>query len=312
MTTATALPDAVPLERREARPALLERPGVVAALLLAPAILFLAVFFLLPVINMIGFSFLTQNSQGVAVGPPTLANYVRFFEVDLYARVMRTTVEVSLITTLLASILGYPIALVMVRGNAMVMRIVTALVIAPLLLNVVIRTYGWKVVLANGANGLLNQALLFLGLTEDPVRLLFTPWAIIIGSLHVFLPLMVLPLAAALAKIDPAVEDAARTLGASGARVFWRVTMPLSIPGLAAGTTLVFSLTASSFVTPAILGGNFAKMLGTLVQEQILGISEWPFGAAIATVMVTIVLVINLVYIALIERRAGHVRRGAK
>lgn len=308
MTLATAV-SSPPVSRRAAT-AWFDRPGLVAAMLLAPSLVFLAVFFVLPVVNMIGFSFLTQNQQGIAVGPPSLANYVRFFEVDLYARVMRTTIEVSLITTVLASLLGYPIALVMVRGNVMVMRIVTGLVLAPLLLNVVIRTYGWKVVLANGANGLVNQLLMGLGLTEDPVKLLFTPAAIVIGSLHVFLPLMVLPLAAALSKIDPAVEDAARTLGASGWRTFWRVTLPLSVPGLAAGTTLVFSLTASSFVTPAILGGNIAKMLGTLVQEQILGISEWPFGAAIATVMVVIVLVINLAYVALIERRMGR-RRGA-
>jgi putative spermidine/putrescine transport system permease protein len=311
MTSASAVSSGPSSGHAELRPAWLERPGVMAGLLLAPAIIFLGIFFLLPVVNMIGFSFLTQNHQGVAVGPPTLANYVRFFEVDLYARVMRTTIEVAVITTLLASLLGYPIALVMVRGNVVVMRIVTALVLAPLLLNVVIRTYGWKVVLANGSNGLLNQMMMGLGLIEDPMKLLFTPTAIVIGSLHVFLPLMVLPLAAALSKIDPNLEDAARTLGAPGWRTFWRVTIPLSVPGLAAGTTLVFSLTASSFVTPAILGGNLAKMLGTLVQEQILGISEWPFGAAIATVMITIVLAINLAYIALIERRMGR-RGGAK
>src|SRR5258707_14946222 len=136
MTSATAASSGPRSGHAEPRPAWLERPGVIAGLLLAPAIIFLAVFFLLPVVNMIGFSFLTQNQQGVVVGPPTLVNYVRFFEVDLYARVMRTTIEVAVITTLLASLLGYPIALVMVRGNVVVMRVVTALVLAPLLLNV--------------------------------------------------------------------------------------------------------------------------------------------------------------------------------
>jgi putative spermidine/putrescine transport system permease protein len=124
-----------------------------------------------------------------------------------------------------------------------------------------------------------------------------------VGSVHVFLPMMVLPLSAALGKINPAVEEAARTLGASSLDVFRRVTLPLSLPGLAVGATLVFSLTASSFVTPALLGGNFAKMLGTLVEEQILTVFDWPFGAAIATLLTALVMIVNLASVWLIERR---------
>ena len=289
-----------PLARR---PAWLARASVGPWLLLLPALLFLGGFFVLPALNMIAYSLLTQSEQGVAIGPITLANYARFFGVDLYLKVLRTTLEVSLATTLVGAFLAYPVALVMVRGNALVMRLITALVLAPLLINVVIRTYGWKVILANGDNGLLNWLLGSLGLIDGPLHLLYTETAIVIGSLHVYFPLMVLPLATALAKIDPKVEDAARTLGASDWRVFCRITLPLSLPGLAVGTTLMFSLTACSFVTPAILGGNFAKMLGTLVEEQILAVYDWPFGATIATVLVALVLGINLVYAWLIERR---------
>jgi putative spermidine/putrescine transport system permease protein len=272
-----------------------------AVLLLAPAVLFFVVVFVIPVGLMIRYSFYQQTQSGDLAAAATLANYVRLASVDLYRTVVMTTLRVSLWTTAIAMLLAYPLALVMVRGHALVGRALTVIVLAPLLINVVVRTYAWRVILANGDNGVLNWTLAHLGL--PPVKLLYTEWAIIIGSVHVFLPMMVLPLSAALGKINPAVEEAAATLGASSLAVFRRVTFPLSIPGLAVGATLVFSLTASSFVTPALLGGNFAKMLGTLVEEQILVVFDWPFGATIATLLTVLVMSVNLASMWLIERR---------
>jgi len=285
------------------RPFMAVLPGRISLglALVVPAVLFFVVLFVLPVGNMILFSFFHQTDTGGLSGTPTLANYARLLSVDLYRKVVFTTVRVSLFTTLGAIILAYPVALVMVRGNAAFSRVLAVIVIAPLLVNVVIRTYGWRVILSNSNTGVLNWVLTQLGL--EPVRILYTEWAIVIGSIHVFLPLMVLPLAAALGKIDPAVEEAARTLGGSAWATFRRVTLPLSIPGLAVGSTLVFSLTSSSFVTPALLGGNFAKMLGTLVEEQIMSVFDWPFGAAIATVLIAIVMAINFAYTRLVEKR---------
>ena len=272
-----------------------------AILLLAPAVLFFLVVFVLPVGLMIRYSFYQQTQTGDVTAAATLANYLRLASVDLYRTVVFTTLRVSLLTTLIAMLLAYPLALVMVRGHALVGRALTVIVLAPLLINVVVRTYAWRVILANGDNGVLNWTLAHFGL--GPVQLLYTEWAIVIGSVHVFLPMMVLPLSAALGKINPAVEEAARTLGASSWAVFRRVTLPLSVPGLAVGCTLVFSLTASSFVTPALLGGNFAKMLGTLVEEQILTVFDWPFGAAIATLLTVLVMIVNLASVWLVERR---------
>jgi putative spermidine/putrescine transport system permease protein len=134
------------------------------------------------------------------------------------------------------------------------------------------------------------------------LRLLYTEGAVVVGSLHVFFPMMVLPLASALGKIDPSIEDAAKTLGANSWRSFRRITLPLSLPGLAVGCTLVFSLTAGSFVTPAILGGTSAQMLGMLVDQQILVVYDWPFGATVATVLVAIVLSINIISMRLLDR----------
>jgi putative spermidine/putrescine transport system permease protein len=272
-----------------------------AIMLLAPAVLFFVIVFVVPVGLMIRYSFYQQTTTGDLTASATLANYVRLASVDLYRTVVLTTLRVSAWTTLIAMLLAYPLALVMVRGNALIGRALTVIVIAPMLINVVVRTYAWRIILANGENGVLNWSLAHFGL--GPVQLLYTEWAIIIGSVHVFLPMMVLPLSAALGKINPAVEEAAATLGASSWSVFRRVTLPLSVPGLAVGCTLVFSLTASSFVTPALLGGNFAKMLGTLVEEQILTVFDWPFGAAIATLLTAMVMVVDLGSVWLVERR---------
>lgn len=279
-----------------------------AAALLAPTLVLLGVVFVLPVGLMVLYSVFRQTPTGV-VTDFTLANYVRLFSVDLYQKAMVTTLRVSAWTTLICAVLAYPVALLMARGSGFTRRALTIIVIAPMLINVVVRSYAWRVILANSDTGILNWTLGHIGL--GPVRILYTEWAIIIGSVHFFLSTMVLPLTAALSRIDPALEDAARTLGATTFEVFRRVTFPLSLPGLAAGSTLVFSLTASSFVLPAILGGNFAKMLGPLVQEQILSVFDWPFGAALATTLIVIVMLVNVLGIGLIERRIRSRAKGA-
>jgi len=271
--------------------------------LLFPALSFLAVFFALPALGLVVFSFLTQSPQGTAGLPLTLSHYVHFFGTPLYAHVLWTTLRISLVTTALAMVLAYPIALVMARTSGAARQVITMIVIAPLIVSVVVRTYGWEVILGNGPTGVLNWLLLASGLIRKPVALLYSETAVVIGSLHVFFPMMVLPLASALGKIDPRVEDAARTLGATGWRTFLRVTVPLSLPGLAVGCTLVFSLTAGSFVTPVILGGTAATMLGMLVDQQILVVYDWPFGATVATVLVAIVLAVNIAGTRLLDRR---------
>ncbi|WP_428030968.1 ABC transporter permease [Ancylobacter sp.] len=272
-----------------------------ALMLLGPVVVFFLAVFVIPVGLMVRYSFLQQLPDGTLSDTFTLANYIRLGAVDLYRNVVITTLRISLFTTIGAMLLAYPLAMVIARGPALIGRAITVLVIAPLLVNVVVRAYGWRIILGNGNSGVLNWALSYVGL--GPVEILYTEWAVVIGSMQVFLPMMVLPLAAAIGRIDPAVEDAARTLGGSSLAVFRRVTLPLSVPGLGVGCTLVFSLTASSFILPALLGGSFTKMLGTLVEEQILTVFDWPFGAAIATAMVLIVMAINLVYMTLIERR---------
>jgi putative spermidine/putrescine transport system permease protein len=275
----------------------------VALPLLLPALLFLAAFFALPALGLLSYSFLSQSPQGTLGLPMTLEHYRHFFDTALYSHVLVTTLRISLVTTAVAIALGYPVALVMVRSNPLVTRLITMIVIAPLIVSVVVRTYGWQLILGNGTTGILNWLLLTTGFAKAPLKLLYSETAVVIGSLHVFFPMMVLPLASALGRIDPRIEDAARTLGATAWRIFRRITVPLSLPGLAVGCTLVFSLTAGSFVTPAILGGSGAQMLGMLVDQQILVVYDWPFGATVAMVLVAIVLVVNIVSIRALDRR---------
>jgi putative spermidine/putrescine transport system permease protein len=271
--------------------------------LLLPSLLFLAVFFALPALGLVSYSFLTQAADGTVGLPVTLEHYQHFFATPLYTRVLLTTLKISLAATAIAVVLGYPVALVMVRSSPLVRQAITIIVIAPLVVSVVVRTYGWQLILGNGPTGILNWLLLHSGITKSPVALLYSEIAVVIGALHVFFPMMVLPLASALGKIDPRLEDAARTLGATAWRVFRRITLPLSLPGLTVGCTLVFSLTAGSFVTPAILGGTSGQMLGVLVEQQILIVYNWPFGAAVATVLVAIVLGANFLSVRILDRR---------
>ena len=274
-----------------------------AVLLAVPILIFLVIFFFYPAINLLFFSLLTQDATGVIGRPLTLAHYARFFEVDLYLRVFWNTLRISLVTSAFAIVLGYPVAIVMARSGRIVSRLIALIVIAPLIVSVVVRSYGWQLILANTPAGLLNWLLMSLGITSAPLAILYSEIAVVIGSLHVFFPMMVLPLASALGKIDPNLEDCARTLGAPWWKVFARVTLPLSVPGLVAGFTLVFSLTAGSFVTPVILGGTTATMLGNLIEQQIFVVYDWPFGAAIAMVLVLVVFAINTLSMRLLEGR---------
>ncbi|MBT3360305.1 MAG: ABC transporter permease [Rhodospirillales bacterium] len=280
-----------------------ERRTFVGFLLVAPAVIFLVAFFVVPNFQMVVYSISARSEAGVMIESWNVGNYLRLFDVDLYRIVLIRTLRVSFLTTIISIIIGYPLAIVMVRGSDAWARVITVVVLAPLLVNVVVRAYGWTLILSK--KGLLNWMLTWLGLAEDPGQILYTEWAVVIASVHVFIAFMVLPLAGAISKIDAAVDEAARVLGASEWTLFRRITVPLSLPGLAVGTTLVFSMTAASFVTPQILGGNFSALLGSLIEQQVMAVHDWSFAAAIATVLIVIVLFINLVYLTLVQRYFG-------
>lgn len=276
--------------------------------LLLPVVLVLAVFFVLPLVNMIKYSFYTQVLGGTMLPDFTVENFQKFFHEELYRRVLIKTLINALITTVLALVLGYPVAYAIARGHPTVSRILTIAVISPLLVGIVIRTYGWMVLLS--PRGLVNQALLGLGAIDSPIRLTGNDLGVIISLLHVFFPFMVLPLAAVLQKIDRSLEEAAMVLGANRVQVFCRVIFPLSIPGVAAGSMLVFLLTAGSFVTPRLIGKNLTKWLLNLVEEQILIVFDWPFGAAMATIFIGVVVLLVTAYHRFLESKFAFLLKG--
>ena len=225
--------------------------------LLCPVVLVLGVFFVLPLSTMIQYSFYTQVAGSTMQADFTLANFAKFFQHELYRWTLLKTLGNAFCTTLLAFLLGYPVAYVIARGRPWVRRLLVIAVISPLLVGIVIRSYGWMVLL--GRQGVVNQWLLATGLLSQPLRLLGTDTGVIISLLHVFYPFMVLPLAGVLQKIERPLEEAAMVLGANRLQVFYRVILPLSIPGIAAGSLMVFLLTAGSFVTPRLIGKNLTK-----------------------------------------------------
>lgn len=298
------VPGVLETGERAARRAIFSR-SVVGVALLLPALIFLVVFLVLPSLILLGYSVLTQ-SQGGDIGlPPTLASYERLIFSATYRRVVLLTLRVAFFTSLFTSLLAYPAAMVIAYGKPVFSRITMVLVVAPLVVSVIVRTYGWQLLLNNSGTGVLNWLLHALGAGPTPVRVMYSEWAVVIASVHVFLPLMVLPLAASLGRINPSLNEAARMLGAPAWRAFLRVTLPLSLPGLVAGLTIVFSLTAGSYVTPQMLGGTRGLMLGVLLEQQINTAFDWPMAAAIAAVMVVIALVANVGVGWLAERHAA-------
>ena len=279
--------------------------SAVGLALLLPALAFLIVFLVLPSLILLGYSVLTQSQGGDISLPLTFASYERLIFSAAYRRVVILTLRVAFFTSLFTSLLAYPAAMVIAYGKPVFSRITMILVVAPLVVSVIVRTYGWQLLLGNSATGGLNWLLHALGAGPTPVRVMYSEWAVVIASVHVFLPLMVLPLSASLGRINPSLNEAARMLGAPAWRAFLRVTLPLSMPGLVAGLTIVFSLTAGSYVTPQMVGGTRGLMLGVLLEQQINTAFDWPMAAAIAAVMVTIALVANVGVGWLSERHAA-------
>jgi putative spermidine/putrescine transport system permease protein len=256
--------------------------------LLAPATAFLVALFVLPVVHILKVSF-----EPAAGDPSPLSQYLRFARDPYYPSILWFTVRMSLVVTVVDLLLGYPVALMIARASHRVARLLYVIVISPLLVSLVVRTYGWMVILA--PNGLVNQVLRWAGLS-DGVRLMYNETGVVIGMTHILLPFMVLTVTAAIQNIDPSLEQAAATLGASPLEVFRRVTLPLSLPGVIVGTLLVFILTLGSYVTPVLLGGDRGVVVSSLVFDNSILLANWPFGAAIAVVFLGLSLLFVIVY----------------
>jgi len=254
-------------------------------LLLAPAGALMLVAFVLPILWLFRLSF-AHSDAGVLVEDVSLTNYARFFGERFYLAVLWRSVWVAASVAVLAVCAAYPIALFLYRTRSRWRGVLAVLTIAPLLVSSVVRTFGWVIIL--GDSGWVNSVLRALGLTSAPVRLMNNAGGVLIGLTEIMMPTTALALLAGFARLDPTLEEAARTLGASPFRCFLRVTLPLSLPGIAVGLVVTFVLAISSFITPTLLGGGRVALLAQQIYEEALETLDWPFAAAAAIILLAL------------------------
>jgi len=283
------------------------RLGTPVHFMLGPALLALAVLFLAPFVILVAYSLL-ESEPFKATGDRVygLSNFIKLTTESLYQGTIFTTLWIALLVVVLTLIIGYALALSILRCGGRHRRLLLGLVILPLLLSGVIRTFGWMILLA--PNGLLALLLQFLGISEGPLPLLGRPVGVIIGLTHVLLPFMVLAIASNLAFIDSRLEEAAGGLGASPLRTFVRVTLPLTAPGIATGSAFVFILAMGGFVTQSMLGYGRVQVLPLLVFDQATTVLNWPLASAAAVIMLTITLIFLAFLRWVLSGRLGYVR----
>lgn len=256
------------------------------SLLVLPALVLVIVFLAVPYLNIVVMSFRVPSTSAPYAPGFTLLNYVKALSDPFYLAVLVRTLYISVLVTVVCLLIAFPVAYHLARTQSRMRGLLFACILSPLLVSAVIRCYGWIIILSN--NGVINSSLKQWGLIERPVPLMYNELGVVIGLVHVYMPFMVLPLLGAIQGINPSLEEAAQSLGARRSTVMRRVVVPLAMPGVQSGATLVFVLAASSYVTPVILGGSRVKLMTPMVVQQLAETFLWPFGAALAIVLAVI------------------------
>ncbi|XJS10452.1 ABC transporter permease [Aerococcaceae bacterium WGS1372] len=268
-------------------------------LIITPGLILLIVFLILPLVSIIYPTFYE--------GAFTIEAYTNFFSSSFNLSILWRTIKLSLIVTVWSIILGLPTAYYISRADRRWRSLLMGLILFPLLTNSVVRSFAWINIL--GTNGIINQILLSLGIIQEPLKMLYTEAAITIGSVYLFLPLMITTLVGILENIDSELIEAAETLGANSVVAFMKVIWPLSIPGVIVGSILVFTGTFTAYTTPQLLGGNQNMMMSTFLYQQAMSLGNWKSAGVIALIMiVTTIIVMNVFnWIArLVDRRGGE------
>jgi putative spermidine/putrescine transport system permease protein len=275
------------------------------ALFILPSALLFTLFFFLPIGLMAVMSCLTGNPVVMPHVTFTTRNYARIVNDSYYLEVIWTTLRIGLLTTLFALVIGYPLAHWMARiksraGHALLLMAV----LAPMLTGIVVRTFAWMTLLSD--KGVINQILISAGLIAKPLQLMYNETGIVIGLVHIYVPFMVLTLTGVIGRIDERLEQAAENLGASPLRAFLEVTLPLSLPGILAGSLLVFALAISAYVTPILLGGFQIMTLPILIYQQISANFNIGFAAALGMILLVISLLLVFGYNRVLGLVAGQ------
>ncbi|WP_407649443.1 ABC transporter permease [Brevibacillus composti] len=269
---------------------------------IGPILIWMTALFLLPLILIFGVSFFTRSSFGGIEAPLTLENYVRFFD-PLYLKILWVSCVLAFFTTAICLVLGYPFAYIIARSPASWRNILMLLIIVPFWTNSLIRTYAWIVLLRT--EGVINTFLLQLGIISQPLPLLYNETAVLIGLVYTMLPFMVLPLYASIEKLDRSLLEASADLGARPLQTFWKVTLPLTAPGIMAGSLLVFIPSLGLFFIPDLMGGSKTVLIGNLIKNQFLTARDWPFGSASSIILMALTLLFITAYILISKDKEG-------
>jgi putative spermidine/putrescine transport system permease protein len=248
-----------------------------------PSFLILAGIFALPLALLLGVS--VVGADGF-----TLANYRRLFGTPYYLGVIWNSLRLGLLTTIITLAISYPASFALARARGVVRSVLLATLFLPLAASVIVKAFAWTILLRS--DGVVNETLMALGIIEDPIRMIFTETALVVGAVNIFLPFMILPIYAVVAQLDPRYAEAAATLGASPLTIFTRVIIPLTLPGVIAGVALVFSLSVSAYVVPTLLIGEKYPTLATTIAKAYLLAREPGFGAAAGVVLLVIAITV--------------------
>lgn len=272
-------------------------------LLAIPAILWLGFFFLLPLLIVLVISFLTRGRTEFIEPTFTLENYEAALRFNgPYFRVFMKSIGIALVTTAICLVAGYPLAFfISTRKSKAMQSFVLFLVILPFWTNFLVRTYAWSLILSD--EGILNGLFLGAGVTQEPIRMINTDFAVYLGLIYTYLPFMVLPIYSSVERFDFRLVEAANDLGANDIRSFFRVVLPMTMPGVFAGCILVFIPCVGAFITPDILGGTRGIMIGNLVGSNFRGSGNWPLGSALSMMMMATVIAALLLYSRFATRR---------
>ncbi len=274
-------------------------------LLAAPGVAWLVTFMVVPCLLVLSYAFFQRGVWGGIEYTFTLENFARVAD-PLYAKIFLNSARIALTTTAIAILIAYPAAYAIARAPRTRQPILLFFAVLPFWSNYLIRTYAWIVLL--NREGLINNLLRTMGYTGEPLSLLYTEAAVITGLVYNYLPFVILAIYSTLSRLNPELMEASRDLGAGPVRTFLRVTLPLSLPGVAAGGVFVFVLSIGNFVTPALLGGGRFQMVGNLVYDQFLTANDWPFGAALGAALIVTMIVLLFVQARATARASGESR----
>ncbi|MGX5631392.1 spermidine/putrescine ABC transporter permease PotB [Bacillus thuringiensis] len=252
-------------------------------LLALPTVAWLLIFFLIPLVFVLGFAFMQRGAYGTVEMQFTLENISRVFD-PLYLGTLWETVKIAVITTVICLLIGYPFAYTITIVDRKYRSILLLLATIPFWINFLVRSYAWIVILRS--QGLVNTLLLKLGIISEPLNLLYNTPSVILGMVYSLLPFMILPVYAAIEQLDKRKLEAAYDLGATPIKAFWNITVPMTMSGIATGSILVFVSSIGMFVVSDVMGGSKVALIGNVIQNQFLGARDWPFGSALSIIVV--------------------------